>query len=149
MLHLPAFSSEAPHAKQQKQACGPYVLPSCFWQPRASVRASGHMSGETLEFVVPAKILAPLGPQFCLTHAHRQTIPLCTNAFQFHQHPHAGRHTNISSTHKHTQTFKTHIHSQSCIHLFVYTLAHTPPLITLKCRHTCAATHRHNRHDRQ
>lgn len=57
--------------------------------------------------------------------------------------------TQTSAQHTNTHTFKTHIHSQSCIHLFVYTLAHTPPLITLKCMHTCAATHKHKRHDRQ
>lgn len=56
--------------------------------------------------------------------------------------------THASTQHTDTCFKPTYAGRQSCTHLFVYALAHAPP-ITLKCTHTCAATHMHNRHDRQ
>lgn len=151
-IDLSAFSSEAPHANNETgmrplRSALLFLTTQCFCENQRSHELANYCTrGGTLDFVVHPKSLLPRAHS-SVSHTYTDMLNpyalmpfCCTNI-------HMQADTQTST--QHTRMFKTPIHSQSCIHLFVYTLAHTPPLITLKCTHTCAATHKHNRHDRQ
>lgn len=129
-IDLSAFSSEAPHANNETgmrplRSALLFLTTQCFCENQQSHELANYCTRGGLWILWSTQNPCyPLGPQFCLTHIHRHAKPLCANAFLLHQHPHAGRHTNINSTHTHVQNPHTQsaMHSPICIH----TCTHSP-----------------------
>lgn len=139
-IDLSAFSSEAPHANNETgmrplRSALLFLATPCLCENQRSHELANYCTRGGLWSLW--SLLKSLLPWAHSSVSHTHTDMLNLYALM-----------PFSCTNTHMQA-DTQTSAQSCIHLFVYTMAHTRPLITLKCAHTCAATHKHNRHDRQ